>query len=288
MLITLSKNLSYCFGVKRTLTLVEKLMQENPQNSYSMLGEIVHNEHVIQDLKNKGLRIIHDLDQVETGANVIIQSHGVPLEIYDQLKQRQIEVIDATCPMVKLIHDKIIALEEQGFFPVIIGKKGHDEVKGIAGQVSRTIIIRNADEVTEDLFKNIPRVGIVLQSTFIREEALKIVEKIKAIVPEVKFEDTICKPTTDRQKEVRCIPEEYDWILIIGSKTSANTLHLYKLANLHQAHVVLIDDPKNVKDLNIPQDAAVFIASGASTPQYMIKKVVANLKEKAELDKKEM
>lgn len=280
MHVTLSKNLSYCFGVKRTLTLVEELLQDNPDKTYYMLGEIVHNEYVINDLKTRGLRIVHDLDCIETGSSVIIQSHGAPKELVDSLRERGLDVIDATCPMVTVIHKKIVRLDQEGYFPVIIGKKGHDEVRGIAGQVDKALIVRSPAEITPKLFAGIDKVGIVVQSTFIRTEAVAIVEKIKGIVREVKFIDTICRPTTERQVEVENIPDDVDYILIIGSQTSANTRHLFKLASGREATVYLVDDPETVRDLDILPDSRVFVASGASTPLYLIERVVTLLESK--------
>jgi 4-hydroxy-3-methylbut-2-enyl diphosphate reductase len=277
MQITLSQNLSYCVGVQRTLTLVEELLEKNPDKSYYMLGEIVHNEHVINDLKEKGLHIIRDIDHIEGHGIVIIQSHGVPLATLENLKRRKIDFIDATCPMVRVIHRAIKKLEKERYFPVIIGKKGHDEAKGIAGQVERALIIGNPEEVQRDLFSGIKKVGVVVQSTFIRAKALAILDAIKTLGLEVKFVDTICRPTTERQNEVKNIAGKYDCILIIGSKTSANTKHLFTLASGTKSCVYLVDDPESVQDLPIPEDATIFIASGASTPMYLIEKVISIL-----------
>ena len=277
MQITLSQNLSYCVGVQRTLNLVEKLLEKNPEKSYYMLGEIVHNEHVINDLRDKGLHIIRDIEQIEKQGIVIIQSHGVPLATLENLKKRNIDYIDATCPMVRVIHREIKKLEDEGYFPVIIGKKGHDEAKGIAGQVERAMIIGTPEEVRADLFSGNKKVGVVVQSTFIRARALAILEAIKSLGLQVKFVDTICRPTTERQEEVKNIAGKYDCILIIGSKTSANTKHLFTLASGTKSCVYLVDEPETVKDLPIPEDATIFIASGASTPMYLIERVISFL-----------
>lgn len=273
MKITLSQNLSYCVGVQRTLTLVEEHLDKNPDKSYYMLGEIVHNEHVINDLRAKGLHIIRDIDQIENQGIVIIQSHGVPLATLETLKKRNIGYIDATCPMVRVIHREIKKLENEGYFPIIIGKKGHDEAKGIAGQVKQALVIGNPEEVQADFFSGIKKVGVVVQSTFIRAKALEILETLKSLGLEVKFIDTICRPTTERQEEVKNVAGNYDVILIIGSKTSANTRHLFTLAGGTKSCVYLVDDPETVKDLHIPENATIFIASGASTPMYLIEKV---------------
>lgn len=277
MRITLSRNLSYCFGVERTLTLVEELLGKNPDKTFYMLGEVVHNEHVINDLKAKGLRMIHDLGQVGDGGTVIIQSHGAPKAIFDILKEKNIDYIDATCPMVEVIHKKIIRLEKKGYLPVIIGQEGHDEVRGIAGQVNRALIFGQPDEVTPDHFTGVEKVGVVVQSTFIRTQALDILEKIQELVQEVEFVNTICRPTTERQSEVESIAGNYDFILIIGSKSSANTNHLFKLASGTKSCVYLVDEPESVRDLPIPEDSTVFIASGASTPMNLIERVISVL-----------
>lgn len=279
MNITLSQNLSYCFGVERTLTLVEELLEENPEKKYYMLGEIVHNEHVINDLKSKGLHVILDLERIEANGTVIIQSHGTAKQTLNALNIRKIDFIDATCPMVKKIHREIGKLEATGFFPVIIGKKGHDEVQGIAGQVRDALIIGSANDVKPEDFAGKKKVGIVVQSTFIRTKALAILEKIRSLVPEVKFVDTICQPTTERQTEVESIAGKFDFILIVGSKASANTRHLYKLASGTKSRVYLVDDPETARVLPIPPDASVFIASGASTPMHLIERVVSILTE---------
>jgi 4-hydroxy-3-methylbut-2-enyl diphosphate reductase len=280
MQITLSQNLSYCVGVERTLDLVEELLIQNPDKSYYMLGEIVHNEHVIKDLKSKGLHFIRDIQQIEGQGIVIIQSHGVSQAIMEELRDNHIDYADATCPMVRVIHKHIKNLEERGYFPVIIGKKGHDEVKGIAGQVSHALIIGHPDEVNPDLFHGRKKVGVVVQSTFIRADALAILEKIREVGPQVEFIDTICRPTTERQEEVKGIAGKYDFVLIIGSKTSANTNHLFSLAEGKKSRVHLIDDPDSVKKLPIPEDATVFITSGASTPMHLIEKVISILSSK--------
>jgi len=277
MRITLSENLSYCVGVKRTLTLVEKLLAHNPGKSFYMLGEIVHNEHVVNDLKSKALRIIYDMDEMENEGTVIIQSHGAPKAALEKLKNRNIDFIDATCPMVGLIHKKISELEEEGYFPVIIGKKGHDEVTGIAGQVDEVLIVGRIEEVSPGQFSGKQKIGVVVQSTFIRAEALAILEKIRALVPEIKFVDTICRPTAERQDEIKSVAGKFDCILIIGSKTSANTQHLYTLASGTRSRVYYVDNPESVRALPLGEDAAVFIASGASTPMDLIERVVSIL-----------
>ena len=267
-------------GVKRTLNMTHKLLKASPETTFYMLGEIVHNEYVIRDLKDRGLIFISDIREIEKPGTVIIQSHGAPKKVFSELKKKGIPYIDATCPMVKVIHRRIIELEKEGYIPLIIGRQGHDEVRGIQGQVSKSLVVGSEEEVTAALVKNVKKIGVVVQSTFILEEAQKIVSCLEEKVREVKFINTICQPTSLRQQEIQEQSQIHDVVLIIGSKTSANTRHLTSLARNGKSRVYLVDRPERIADLDIPQDGSVFIASGASTPQYLIEEVIVCLKKK--------
>jgi 4-hydroxy-3-methylbut-2-enyl diphosphate reductase len=277
MKIVLSETLSYCFGVRKTLELTDRLLAERPDRTYYMLGEIVHNEHVIEALKAKGLRIVGSLDEVPEGGVVILQSHGSARKRYAELEARGLEHVDATCPMVRIIHDKIREVEAKGFTPVVIGQVGHEEVRGIVGQVARAIVVKASEEVTPELFTGVGRAGVVAQSTFIEEDALRIVDRIRALVPEVVFHDTICQPTKTRQREVEAHTRRADYVIVIGSQHSANTMHLFHIARKINPLTYLVDMPESVEAIAIPDGATVFVASGASTPGELIVEVVRRL-----------
>ncbi len=277
MKIVLSETLSYCFGVRKTLELTDKLLAGRPDRTYYMLGEIVHNEHVVEALRAKGLRIVQTLEAVPAGGIVILQSHGSTRKRYDELAARGLEFVDATCPMVRIIHDRIRAVEAQGRVPVVIGQVGHEEVRGIVGQVARAFVVKSPDEVTPELFAGVGRAGVVAQSTFVEDEALRIVERIRALVPDVVFHDTICQPTKTRQREVETHTRKADCVIVIGSRHSANTRHLFNIARAINPRTHLIDRPESVEDIAIPPGAAVFVASGASTPMELIVEVVRRL-----------
>jgi 4-hydroxy-3-methylbut-2-enyl diphosphate reductase len=277
MKIVLSETLSYCFGVRKTLELTDRLLAEQPDRTYYMLGEVVHNEHVIEALKAKGLRIVGSLDEVPAGGVVILQSHGSARKRYAELEARGLEHVDATCPMVRIIHDKIREVEAKGFTPVVIGQVGHEEVRGIVGQVARAIVVKTPEEVTPDLFAGVGRAGVVAQSTFIEEDTLRIVDRIRALVPEVVFHDTICQPTKTRQREVESHTRRADYVIVIGSQHSANTMHLFHIAWKINPRTYLVDRPESVEAIAIPDGATVFVASGASTPGELIVEVVRRL-----------
>jgi 4-hydroxy-3-methylbut-2-enyl diphosphate reductase len=275
--IVLSETLSYCFGVRKTLELTDRLLADRPDRRYYMLGEIVHNEHVIEGLRAKGLHIVRTLDEVPPGGVVILQSHGSTRKRYADLAARGLDFVDATCPMVRIIHDHIREIEAQGRVPVVIGQAGHEEVRGIVGQVGRALVVKSPEEVTPALFAGVRRAGVVAQSTFIAEEAQRVVERIRALVPDVVFHDTICQPTKTRQREVERHTRRADRVIVIGSRHSANTRHLFNIARAINPGTYLIDRPENVEDIAIPPEATVFIASGASTPMELIVEVVRRL-----------
>jgi 4-hydroxy-3-methylbut-2-enyl diphosphate reductase len=275
--IVLSETLSYCIGVRKTLELTDRLLTERPDRTYCMLGEIVHNEHVVEGLRAKGLRIVQTLEEVPPGGVVILQSHGSTRRRYDELAARGLEFVDATCPMVRIIHDRIREVEAQGRVPVVIGQVGHDEVRGIVGQVARAIVVKTPEEVTPELFDGVRRAGVVAQSTFIEDEARRIVERVRALVPDVVVHDTICQPTKTRQREVERHTRKADRVIVIGSRQSANTRHLFNIARAINPGTHLIDRPESVENIVLPPDATVFIASGASTPPELIAEVVRRL-----------
>jgi 4-hydroxy-3-methylbut-2-enyl diphosphate reductase len=277
MNIVLSETLSYCVGVRKTLELTQKLLAQHPERTYYMLGEIVHNEHVIEALKSKGLRIVRALEDVPPGGVVILQSHGSTRRRYAELAARGLEFVDATCPMVRIIHDRIREVEAQGRVPVVIGQAGHEEVRGIVGQVAQALVVKSPGDVTPDLFAGVAQAGVVAQSTFVEEEAHRIVDRIRALIPDVVFHDTICQPTKIRQREVDRHTRKADCIIVIGSRHSANTRHLFNIAQAINPRTHLIDSPESVEAIDIPPDATVFIASGASTPMELIEDVVCRL-----------
>jgi len=275
--IVLSETLSYCVGVRRTLERTRRLLADRRGRTCFMLGEIVHNERVIEDLKARGLRIVRDLDEVPPDGVVILQSHGSTRRRYEELAARGLEFVDATCPMVRIIHDRIREVEAEGRLPVVIGQAGHEEVRGIVGQVARAVVVKSPEDVTPGLFAGVSRAGVVAQSTFVEEDARLIVERLRALVPDVVYHDTICRPTKTRQRDVARQTRRADCVIIIGSRRSANTMHLFDIARAINPATHLIDRPEMVDGIKIPEEATVFVASGASTPMDLVTEVVRRL-----------
>jgi 4-hydroxy-3-methylbut-2-enyl diphosphate reductase len=278
--IDVSPYAGFCGGVRRTIKTIEALKAARPKAKIYLLGKIVHNEIVLARLKRRGFITIDDYRKARDGI-LVIQSHGIPAALFREVKASGIEFMDTTCPMVKDIHRRARDLESEGYRIVIIGDRGHEEVLGIAGQVHNALIVGRPEDVDPAVFKAIPRAGIVVQSTFIRENAERIVRRIRRFVSDVRFENTICKPTTDRQQDAYAKAGRYACALVIGSKTSANTRNLFSIMSSRNPNTQLISRPEDVDELELGPSPSVYVVSGASTPQDIIDRIVRRLRAKA-------
>ena len=196
-----------------------------------MLGDIVHNEDVIKQVEQAGIRRIKRL---EKGAEKYCCSAPTvpPRQSSEQARQRGYRIVDATCPMVKGIHNVARKMEQEGYAIIIIGDREHDEVHGIVGQLQKKpVIIDRTDAVPHRRLQKLKKAAVVVQSTQNAENVLKIIDVIKEDVGELKFFNTICRPTRIRQAEIRTMPRENDVMVIIGSRTSANTQRLCEISH---------------------------------------------------------
>jgi 4-hydroxy-3-methylbut-2-enyl diphosphate reductase len=277
MAVDVSPYVGFCGGVNRTIKIIEKLRVERPKAKIYLLGKIVHNEIVLARLKRRGFRTIEDHRLARDGI-LIVQSHGIPAALLAEIKASGIEFVDTTCPMVKDIQARARRLHKNGFRVVIIGNRRHEEVRGIAGQVPDALILGSPAEVKPAMFKSVDRAGVVVQSTFIRAEAERILGKIRRLVPTVLFENTICKPTSDRQKDARDQADRHDAVVVIGSPTSANTRNLMSIAGARNPRTVLVSRPEDVDGLKWGRSRTLYVLSGASTPMDIIDRTVSRLR----------
>ncbi|MBN1940076.1 MAG: 4-hydroxy-3-methylbut-2-enyl diphosphate reductase [Candidatus Aminicenantes bacterium] len=275
--VDVSPYVGFCGGVNRTIKIIEKLRVERPKANIYLLGKIVHNEIVLARLKRRGFKTIEDHRLARDGI-LIVQSHGIPAARLEEIKASGIEYVDTTCPMVKDIQARARSLHKDGFRVVIIGNRRHEEVQGIAGQVPDALIVGSPAEVEPAVFKAVSQAGIVVQSTFIRAEAERILKKIRRFTPVVRFENTICKPTSDRQKDARVQAARHDAIVVIGSPTSANTRNLMSIAGARNRRTFLVSRPEDVDNLKPGRSRTFYVLSGASTPMDVIEKTVSRLR----------
>lgn len=275
MEIHLAKSAGFCFGVKRAIEIALRTAKKN--NKVYMLGDIVHNEEVVRRIECAGIKKIKKLSPAG-GEILLIRAHGAPLKVFEQAARLGYKIVDATCPMVKEIHKIAKGMEKKGYKIIVIGDKKHDEVRGIMGQLKgRAIVI--------DSVKNIPKVkiksaGVMVQSTQNIDEVKKIVGRLKKICAKIEFHNTICRPTRLKQEELKKMPLENDVMIVIGSKTSANTRRLYEIAKSLNKHSYWIVSKKEINTGWFKGVKSAGVTAGASTPDdttYEVVKYIAAL-----------
>ncbi len=278
--INLAKSAGFCFGVRRALKIARKMAESN-KNIY-MLGDIVHNEGVVKDIEKMGIKKIEGLADGK-GKILLIRAHGASKKIYEEAKKLGYKIIDATCPKVRQIHKIAREQEEKGYQIIVIGDKKHDEVKGITGQLkNEALIIDNIKEIPEDRLKDINKVAVVVQSTQNIEKVRIIVDKLRSLVNEVRFFNTICAPTRIKQKEVKDMARDNDLMIIIGSKRSANTKRLYDISKSINKKTYWIQSQEDIKTEMFKKIKSVGVTAGASTPDWITEGIINKIKEIAE------
>jgi 4-hydroxy-3-methylbut-2-enyl diphosphate reductase len=276
MIITVAKSAGFCFGVKRAIKIALETVASDGR--VEMLGDIVHNEQVVQDIEAAGIRKVQSLEN-GAGKTLLIRSHGAPEAVYDEAKRKGYRIVDATCPMVKEIHTIVRERSSQGYHIIIIGDKQHDEVKGIVGQIGHAaLIIEDAESIPLDDIRRIRRAAVVVQSTQAKANVRAILDVLERHIPEIVFSNTICRATRERQTEMESLPLENDVVLVIGSKTSANTKRLYELAYAANEHSYLIQGRGDVRSEWFTGVSKVAVTAGASTPDKTIQDVIEALR----------
>ena len=219
MKLLIAKDSGYCFGVRDAVELAYKTAEES--GDVFMLGNIVHNENVVNDLDKIGAKVVRTLDDVPDKKPILFRAHGTSTDVWNKAKDKGMNIIDATCPLVKEIHNEVKALELEGRSIIIIGDHGHDEVIGIASQVKKPIIVSSPEEAQN--LRKMKKAGIVSQSTQTIENVQTIINIIMTKAFDLRFVNTICFPTKRNQQQLKDLSERCDVMLIIGSFTSANS-----------------------------------------------------------------
>ena len=284
MKILLAKNAGYCFGVRDAVDMAYDTAKEH--GDVYMLGHIVHNENVVNDLDKAGAKVVDSLDKVPEGRPVLLRAHGTHVDTWKEAKQKNMNIVDATCPLVRDIHDEIKQLEMDGRKIIIIGDHGHDEVVGIASQVKNPMIVATPEEAIK--LRKTKRAGVVSQSTQTIENVQEIVNILMNKVVDLRFINTICFPTKRNQEQIKELSEKCDVMFVIGSFTSANSKRLTDLSKernkrSYQVTCALDINEKWLEDCNV-----VGISAGASTPDNIIEEVLERIKEIGNVQEEEI
>lgn len=259
-------HLGMCFGVRDAIALA---IEESRRQPLTILGELVHNESVVSDLRARGISIEHQAADVRTPA-VMITAHGASEKTMDRARSHGLQVIQATCPLVHYAHRVVQQLVRDGFYPVIVGQRGHVEVRGLTEDLAEFDVVLTEDDVRQ--MKERPRFGVASQTTQPVEKVRRLVEWIRQRFPhaEVRHVDTVCQPTKQRQNSALDLARESDVVVVVGGAHSNNTRALAATCRSHCARVHHVQRAEDLRAEWFEGAATVGITAGTSTPDEMI------------------
>ena len=275
MKIILAKDAGYCFGVRDAVNSAYDTSKK--YGEVYMLGDIVHNESVVDDLEKNGVKVVSNLNQVPDDKPVLFRAHGTAKEVWKDAEKKKMNIIDATCPLVHEIHKEVKQLDKEGRKIIIIGDHGHDEVIGIASQVKDAIIISTVEEAEK--LKKTKKAGIVSQSTQTIENVQDIINILMTKVFDLRFVNTICFPTKRNQIQIKELAKQCDVMIVIGSFTSANSKRLTALAKERNQNSYQVTCADDIKSDWLKNAEVVGVSAGASTPDSIIDEVLTKIKE---------
>ena len=274
MQINVQEGAGFCAGVQRAINLAENAALRH--STVYTLGALIHNKRVVDNLKEKGIVPVENIEDIPNYSIVVIRSHGVTSSVYDALKEKGCEIVDATCPSVKIIHDKVRKMDEKGYKIIIIGDANHPEIKGICGYCKEPLIFACEEEVF--IPENHDKFFVVVQTTFDAKSYAFIENKMQFICRNLKktveFFNSICYTTNIRQNGAEEVAKKSDVVFVIGDKDSSNTNKLCDIAKKYCQNVYLISDVTDLKSVTNTNITMPGILAGASTPKELIMEVI--------------
>ena len=278
--ITLAKYAGFCYGVKRAVETVKKIKSENPDKEVYVLGELIHNNQVISELKSYGINSFDKLPEKGDGI-CVIRSHGESPEIFSAIEKAGFKIYDLTCPDVKKVQQKAIELVKSDYYLIIVGKEEHPEViaiKANALQHGNNVLVATKTETLKNHEKELKehkKIGVVVQTTQTSATLVPIINYLATISKELHIVNTICPSTSMRQNEVIQLAKENDLMIIAGSKKSANTTHLAEISKeyTNTIHIETAQELNQYKKI-IAKAKTIGVSAGASTPQNVIDEVI--------------
>jgi len=276
MKIIRAEHLGMCFGVRDAIALASETAKQEP---LTILGDLVHNETVLAALRSRGIRVAQQPADVST-QTVMVTAHGTSERAIHETRGRGLNVLEATCPLVHVAHRSLARLVREGFHPVIIGKREHVEVRGLTGDLDKFDVVLDAEDVAG--LRERPRFGIVSQTTQPIDRVRQLVQLMRERFPqsEVRFIDTVCQPTKQRQNAAMELAQKCDVVVVIGGAHSNNTHELVKTCSRFCARVHHVQTAADLHDEWFCADDAVGITAGTSTPDSVIvavEKVISTL-----------
>jgi 4-hydroxy-3-methylbut-2-enyl diphosphate reductase len=281
MKIILANPRGFCAGVDMAIDVVDEVLRLKGAPIY-VFHEIVHNRHVVEDFKRRGVTFVDRIDEVPPGGVVVYSAHGISPAVRGESKSRRLVEVDATCPLVTKVHLEVLKFARDGYTIVFIGHAGHDEAIGTVGEAPESIVVVESPEQVAALQVPDPdRLAYVTQTTLSVSDAERIISALKARFPGIKGppREDICYATTNRQSAVTQFAPEADLVLVIGSKNSSNSQRLVDRAREAGKPAYLIDDVSELDPAWLAGVETVFVSSGASAPERLVQGLLDRLRE---------
>ncbi|MFA0815659.1 MAG: bifunctional 4-hydroxy-3-methylbut-2-enyl diphosphate reductase/30S ribosomal protein S1 [Anaerofustis sp.] len=273
MKIMKAKSAGFCFGVDNAVNMTVAVSEENPDKKIATLGELIHNSEVVRQLGERGIEPIDQLKEMSANGILIIRSHGVGKDVYEYLKQNGIEYVDATCPYVKSIQNKVEKYYKKGYTIIIVGDRNHPEVIGVNGWCNNEALIVNSIQEASELQSEKP-ICVVAQTTIIKSLFEGICNEIQSHHSDAVVFNTICSATELRQKEACELSEQADAMIVIGGYNSSNTKKLVEICKEKCSRVYHIETAADIHTEQFGENETVGITAGASTPTHIILEVM--------------
>ena len=242
--------------------------------------EIVHNRHVVEDFKSRGVTFVNSVSEVPEGAILVYSAHGISPTVREEARQRRLQEIDATCPLVTKVHMEVLRYARDGYTIIFVGHRNHDEAVGTVGEAPQNIIVVESPEEVDALqVPDANKVAFVTQTTLSVSDAMRVIDALKRRFPNIRHpeKDDICYATTNRQDAVTQLSLEADMVIVIGSQNSSNSLRLVERAKEQGRPAYLIDDQSEIDPAWFAGKNSVLVTAGASAPEHLVKALLDRL-----------
>ncbi len=279
MKILLANPRGFCAGVNMAIACLDETIRMLGSNIY-VYHEIVHNRYVVDRFTKQGVTFVDEVDEVPMGATLLYSAHGVSPQIRQAAKERNLQTIDATCPLVTKVHLEAIRYARDGYNIILIGHEGHDEVLGTMGEAPASItLVETPEEVDKLPFTNDDKLAYLTQTTLSVDEAGRVIDCLKKRYPQIASppKDDICYATTNRQEAVTQLATEVDLVIVLGSQNSSNSQRLKEIGHLNNTPSYLIDSASELKPEWFENCQSVLITAGASAPEVVVQECVDHL-----------
>ena len=279
--IILAEPRGFCAGVDRAIDIVEHALEKFGAPIY-VRHEIVHNTHVVDDLRARGAIFIEDLNDVPPDSTLVFSAHGVPKEVEHEAARRGFRVFDATCPLVTKVHVEVAKLHKEGYEFIMIGHKGHPEVEGTMGQLPSGIhLVEDAEDVLTVSPQQTAKLAVVTQTTLSVDDAAEIMEAVKARFPMVREpkQQDICYATQNRQDAIKVLSPQVDVVIVVGSPTSSNSNRLRDVAAKYGTPSYMVDHADELQPQWLQGKSRIGLTAGASAPDILVQQVITRLRE---------